>query len=114
MNETKDSETNPPVVLASGETTNGPRNGQIANVAYFIWMSEGCPVGRDTNHWYQAEEQLRTYARSTPRRTQLASRNKCYIISARLLRERSRKPSRMAFGSSRHQAKTTSRGGSIE
>jgi DUF2934 family protein len=60
MNETKDSETNPPVVLASGETTNGPRNGQIANVAYFIWMSEGCPVGRDTNHWYQAEEQLRT------------------------------------------------------
>jgi hypothetical protein len=25
MNETKDSETNPPVVLASGETTNGRR-----------------------------------------------------------------------------------------
>ena len=60
MNETKDSETNPPVVFASGETTNGPRHEQIANVAYFIWMSEGCPEGRDTNHWYQAEEQLRT------------------------------------------------------
>lgn len=60
MNESKDSETNPPFVPASGEATNGPRHEQIANVAYFIWMSEGCPGGRDTNHWYQAEEQLRT------------------------------------------------------
>lgn len=39
MHETKDSETNPPVVLASGETTNGPRNGQIANVAPGRWVA---------------------------------------------------------------------------
>ena len=36
MTESKDSETNPPFVPASGEATNGPRHEQIANVAYFM------------------------------------------------------------------------------
>ena len=35
-----------------------PSEEQLALCAYFIWLSEGCPDGRDREHWTQAEEQL--------------------------------------------------------
>lgn len=59
MNETKERGTNPPVIHASGDVTCGPSHEQIANLAYFVWMSEGCPEGRNESNWHAAEEQLR-------------------------------------------------------
>jgi hypothetical protein len=56
MSETEESSANPPVP----PTTGVPSHEQIANRAYFIWVSEGYPEGHDTDHWHQAEEQLRT------------------------------------------------------
>jgi hypothetical protein len=35
-----------------------PTEEWLAICAYFIWLSEGCPHGRDRDHWIQAEEQL--------------------------------------------------------
>ncbi len=32
---------------------------EIANCAYFIYVSEGCPAGRELDHWLEAEAQLR-------------------------------------------------------
>jgi hypothetical protein len=32
---------------------------QIRQRAYAIWMSEGCPRGRDRDHWLQAVEECR-------------------------------------------------------
>jgi hypothetical protein len=58
MNETKESGANSPVMYASGNVTCGPSHEQIANLAYFIWMSEGCPKGRNKSNWHAAEEQL--------------------------------------------------------
>lgn len=31
---------------------------RIAKAAYLIWISEGCPEGREESHWYQAQQQL--------------------------------------------------------
>jgi hypothetical protein len=31
----------------------------IATCAYFIYMSEGCPAGREVDHWLEAEARLR-------------------------------------------------------
>ena len=31
---------------------------EIADCAYFIWESEGHPLGREDEHWRQAEMQL--------------------------------------------------------
>jgi len=35
-----------------------PSEERLAMCAYFIWISEGRPDGRDREHWIQAEEQL--------------------------------------------------------
>jgi hypothetical protein len=35
-----------------------PTHEEIALCAYLIWESEGCPVDRDLDHWFQAEHQL--------------------------------------------------------
>ncbi|MBY0509376.1 MAG: DUF2934 domain-containing protein [Rhodospirillaceae bacterium] len=32
---------------------------QIRQRAYEIWMSEGCPDGRDREHWLEAERECR-------------------------------------------------------
>jgi hypothetical protein len=32
---------------------------RIASAAYHLWQQEGCPHGRDREHWYMAVEQLR-------------------------------------------------------
>jgi hypothetical protein len=31
---------------------------EIAECAYFIWESEGHPIGREAEHWHQAELQV--------------------------------------------------------
>ncbi len=58
MNETKESGANLPVMHASGNVTCGPNYEQIANLAYFTWLSEGCPEGRNESNWHAAEEEL--------------------------------------------------------
>ncbi len=35
-----------------------PHEEQVATLAYLIWQSEGCPDGRDEEHWHQAKDQL--------------------------------------------------------
>jgi hypothetical protein len=32
---------------------------EIATCAYFIYVSEGCPAGREMDHWLEAEARLR-------------------------------------------------------
>jgi Protein of unknown function (DUF2934) len=36
----------------------GPTEDEIAECAYFIWESEGHPIGREAEHWHEAEMQL--------------------------------------------------------
>lgn len=31
---------------------------EIAECAYFIWESEGHPIGREAEHWHQAQMQV--------------------------------------------------------
>ena len=40
-------------------TLKQPRKVDCATRAYFIWLAEGCPKGRDQEHWFAAEELLR-------------------------------------------------------
>ena len=35
-----------------------PTHEQIANCAFFIYLNEGSPNGRQAEHWHQAETQL--------------------------------------------------------
>jgi hypothetical protein len=32
---------------------------EIARLARDIWLRQGCPAGRDLEHWYEAEEIFR-------------------------------------------------------
>ncbi len=46
------------------------REDEIKLIAYSIWEEEGCPPGRDCDHWYRAEviweaRQPKAAARST-------------------------------------------------
>jgi hypothetical protein len=36
-----------------------PSHEEVALAAYLLWVQEGCPHGRDKEHWYTALEQLR-------------------------------------------------------
>jgi hypothetical protein len=36
-----------------------PSHEEIARLAYSLWQAEGCPHGRDKEHWFRAIEQLR-------------------------------------------------------
>jgi hypothetical protein len=36
---------------------------KVAAAAYLIWLQEGCPHGRDTEHWSRAEKELRRQRR---------------------------------------------------
>jgi hypothetical protein len=36
----------------------GDREHRIREIAYFIWIEEGCPNGRDQDHWERACERL--------------------------------------------------------
>ena len=35
-----------------------PTDEEIALTAYRLWLQEGCPNGRDREHWLKAREQL--------------------------------------------------------
>ncbi|MGC8887526.1 MAG: DUF2934 domain-containing protein [Verrucomicrobiia bacterium] len=35
-----------------------PTHEEIATMAYYIWLSEGCPEGCAERHWFEAETQL--------------------------------------------------------
>jgi Protein of unknown function (DUF2934) len=59
MNEANESGISPPVIPSSGGVTSDPSHEQLADFAYFIWLSEGCPEGQDKSNWHEAEEQLR-------------------------------------------------------
>jgi hypothetical protein len=39
-----------------------PSHEQIAVAAYYLWQKEGCPRGRDRDHWRTAEEELKRQA----------------------------------------------------
>jgi Protein of unknown function (DUF2934) len=39
------------------EESDRPSHEDIAAVAYLIWMSEGCPEGRQDANWHDAERQ---------------------------------------------------------
>ena len=39
---------------------------KIAARAYEIWQANGCPDGRDLDHWFQAERELRGTQGRTP------------------------------------------------
>jgi hypothetical protein len=36
----------------------GDREHRIREIAYFIWLEEGCPNGRDHEHWERASDRL--------------------------------------------------------
>jgi hypothetical protein len=36
-----------------------PSREQVTQLAHQIWLAEGCPQGRDLEHWQRAERQLR-------------------------------------------------------
>ena len=40
-------------------TLPGPRTSDVAARAYEIWQRSGCPQGKDQEHWFQAERELR-------------------------------------------------------
>ncbi len=44
---------------AAAQTPSVPTHEEIEVRAYAIWLSEGSPDGRDREHWYEAERQLR-------------------------------------------------------
>ena len=43
---------NPPAILAA------PSQDEVARKAYEIYLAEGCPQGRDVQHWLAAESQV--------------------------------------------------------
>ena len=61
-------EASPRVQLTpSRQSAPSPAKGQIAlketvaDRAYQIWLSAGCPHGQHEAHWYQAERELRSH-----------------------------------------------------
>ena len=41
------------------QTSSTPRPEQVALLAYHIWEQEGRPPGREQEHWFQAESQIK-------------------------------------------------------
>jgi hypothetical protein len=44
-----------------------PSHEDVAVLAYYLWQQEGCPHGRDKEHWHEALAQLRRPKRASPR-----------------------------------------------
>jgi hypothetical protein len=55
-----------PTLLQVQATAREPSTSQeeIAVAAYHLWQQEGCPHGRDQEHWHRAVEQLRQQKRA--------------------------------------------------
>ena len=49
-------------------TTQTITDAQIAEAAFFIWLEEGRPAGRDQAHWFAAAERLKTQSKPTPKK----------------------------------------------
>lgn len=50
----------------STHTNGDPSKESIARFAYMLWEKEGCPAGRDQEHWFRAEAQLRALQTEKP------------------------------------------------
>jgi hypothetical protein len=58
MNETDNNESNPMVNHTTTDGLSDAPHERIAKAAYFIWVSEGRPEGREEAHWQEAQQQL--------------------------------------------------------
>jgi len=58
MSQTDNNESNPIVSHTTTDELSGAPHERIAEAAYFIWVSEGCPEGREAAHWQEAQQQL--------------------------------------------------------
>lgn len=45
------------------------RQAEIEALAMRIWLDEGCPQGREEQHWLQAERMIRHSGGETPKST---------------------------------------------
>jgi hypothetical protein len=45
-------------VMTRADASAGPSYDDIAARAYAIWKAQGCPEGRENEHWREAEEEL--------------------------------------------------------
>lgn len=43
---------------AAAAAAPAPTRQQIEALAHAIWLDQGCPLGRDWDHWLEAERQL--------------------------------------------------------
>ena len=50
----------PAVKVAKPAVKREPTQEEIGTRAYEIYVSEGCPVGNDLEHWLRAEKELRS------------------------------------------------------
>ncbi len=48
-----------PAYIASGNGRLEATEVDIATCAYFLYVNEGCPAGRELDHWLEAEARLR-------------------------------------------------------
>ena len=52
--------------MSESREHNPPTQEEISRCAYYIWLHEGCPQGREREHWAQAEAQLTQRAQPSP------------------------------------------------
>jgi hypothetical protein len=48
----------PETIVPEPETIMPDRNARIRELAYFLWLEEGCPEGQEERHWLAAEALL--------------------------------------------------------
>jgi Protein of unknown function (DUF2934) len=48
----------PEKIVPEPETILPDRNDRIRELAYFLWLEEGCPEGQEERHWLAAEALL--------------------------------------------------------
>ncbi len=48
----------PETIMPESETAMPHRNARIREIAYFLWLDEGCPDGQADRHWQAAEARL--------------------------------------------------------
>jgi Protein of unknown function (DUF2934) len=48
----------PETIMAEPETILPDRDDRIRELAYFLWLEEGCPEGQEERHWLAAEALL--------------------------------------------------------
>lgn len=58
MDQTDNDKSNPIVDHTTTDGLSDVPHGRIAEAAYFIWVSEGRPEGREEAHWQEAQQQL--------------------------------------------------------